>query len=265
MPVEWYVYSANRIKPDDSEEEKEKKRLNQRICAHKKPYFFGYNYQSLKREYDQCVAEMDAKLQNLYQKTLRELQNSDNLTPDEEKALSVCQRQLPLDCSPSTMNRICWAIERHFDKTELPSASEFDYSIYKSGCEYSAEDAASIKQVCAEYQKSIKLAQNEASGNANVEPIDKRQLLQCLQEKCESICPNSTELCEILLDLCYSDGASKGIVWELCGDDIVENLLRKTNYKITYPERVKSGGFWCCGAQFISKTITLDEEVCYFD
>ena len=48
MPKSWYIRAENRINEDDSEEEIERKKFYQPICADKKPYFFIYNYPSLK-------------------------------------------------------------------------------------------------------------------------------------------------------------------------------------------------------------------------
>lgn len=60
MPKSWYDYHANKIdEVNDSDEEKERKRLYQRICAHKKPYFFSFNYLSLKTEYDKYMANVE--------------------------------------------------------------------------------------------------------------------------------------------------------------------------------------------------------------
>ena len=49
-----------------------------------------------------------------------------------------------------------------------------------------------------------------------------------LEENCFSICPNEQVLCEILLDICYRDGIDVSIVWNLCGDVIVDKLLKKS-------------------------------------
>ena len=50
-------------------------------------------------------------------------------------------------------------------------------------------------------------------------------------EKCVEICPNEYELCDILIDLCYKSRNNKEIVWFICGDVIIKNLLKNNNDK----------------------------------
>ena len=161
MPKSWYIFSENIVKDDDSDDEKAKKMLNQRLCAAKKPYFFGYNYTTLKQEYDAYVRDTDEHVQSITGKNVRELfKNDGNLPENEQKILDFYKKRLPLDVSPSTMNRICWAIEDKFDYIDDFVNVDFDYSIYKTGIDYSTEDYELIKLKCNEY-KTQKRAVNK--------------------------------------------------------------------------------------------------------
>jgi hypothetical protein len=118
------------------------------------------------------------------------------------------------------------------------------------------------------YKKKISdLAKKMKSGHydcANESVVGIEQLVQIFSEKCEEICPNRYELCNILVDLCYSGSINKRtgkhlekrldkeIVWTICGETIIENLLSKNNHNLYYPKRVSEGGeFECCGYQFV--------------
>ena len=92
MNPEWYVWSANKIDyENDSEEEIERKKFNQKICAHKKPYFFQYNYLSLKRDYDKYVNVAQENAISIYKKTLDEF----NLTEEKyEQLLDDCSKKI---------------------------------------------------------------------------------------------------------------------------------------------------------------------------
>lgn len=260
MPLHWYIDKENMIHEEDDAETRAKKELNHVLCASKKPYFFAYNYQSLKTEYDELMSGINSKLINMFQKTFKEMQNSTNLTETEQKMLDICTKKINLDLSPSTMNKICWAVENKFDGVDLFKDVEFDYSIYKSGIRYEDIIYVQIKDLCKDYLKKIRqVNKNRAFENQDElnYTADKEQLFSMLAEECEKICPNEKELCDILLDLCYSDGLNKNIVWSICPNVIFDNILEKNNYELTYPVKADNGDFECCGYSFVNKTIKI--------
>jgi hypothetical protein len=79
--------------------------------------------------------------------------------------------------------------------------------------------------------------------------------------KFHEVCPNEHVLCDILIDLLYDKPNSKGVVWDMCGDAIVDNLLKKTNGMIQYPEAVDSEEeFSCCRKKFKMKQLYVGGE-----
>lgn len=265
MPKSWYISSENIIKNDDSELIIAQKTLNQRLCASKKPYFFGYNYATLKQEYDAYVRDTDDHIQSLTGKSVRDLlKNDGNLPENEQKILEFYKKRLPLDVSPSTMNRICWAIEDEFDGVDLFENVSFDYAIYKSGIEYTKEDYELIKLKCDTYrQKKREINKKKFTECDNDEENISDQIMKLnsdLEENCFSVCPNEQILCEILLDICYKDGFDTCIVWNLCGDTIVKKLLNKSG-AYNYPEYDDNGEFSYGGFKFTMKNATVGGEV----
>ena len=264
MPKSWYIFNENVINDDDSDEIKAQKTLNQRLCAAKKPYFFGYNYTTLKQEYDAYVRDTDEHIQSITGKNVRDLlKNDGNLPENEQKILDFYKKRLPLDVSPSTMNRICWAIEDEFDGTDVYESIEFDYSIYKSGIEYSNEDYKLIKLKCEAYkQKKREINKKKFVDHDHDEESTTDQIIKLnadLEENCFSICPNEQVLCEILLDICYRDGIDVSIVWNLCGDIIVDKLVQKSGV-YNYPEQDINGDFSFGGIKFAMKNVTVGGE-----
>jgi hypothetical protein len=264
MPKNWYIFSENVIKNDDSDEIKAQKTLNQRLCAEKKPYFFGYNYTTLKQEYDTFVRDTDEHIQSVTGKNIKDLlKNDGNLPENEQKILEFYKKKLPLDVSPSTMNRICWAIEDEFDGVDLFENVKFDYSIYKSGIEYSLEDYALIKLKCEAYkQKKREINKKKFVEHEDMEESITDQIIKLnadLEENCLSICSNEQELCEILLDICYRDGVDVNIVWNLCGDVIVDKLVSKSGV-YSYPEKDDNGEFSYGGFKFSMKDVSAGGE-----
>lgn len=265
MPKNWYIFSENIIKSDDSEEIIAKKTLNQPLCAYKKPYFFGYNYPTLKQEYDAFVRDTDEHIQSITGKNIRDLlKNDGNLPENEQKILEFYKKRLPLDVSPSTMNRICWAIEDEFDGVDLFENAKFDYSMYKSGVGYSAETYELIKLKCEEYkQKKREINKRKFVDHDTEEDSASDQIIRLnsdLEEICFSICPNEHVLCEMLLDVCYRDGIDVNIVWNLCGDTIVDKLVSKSKM-YNYPEQDANGEFCYGGISFSMKSVAAGGEV----
>ena len=263
MPKEWYQYGANVIKPEDSDEIKSKKQFNQTICANKKPYFFMYNYDTERINYQKFIEEVNSKSISLYGYSFEDMLKMDNLSEEAERFVKYCAMKCPIDMSPSTMNRICWKIESEFSGNFLCSDVDFDYMIYKSGNEVKRTSYFEIKSLCEHYLMDLKNLNSRKTNNEEERKIllaDKDRLLEVLMEDISSICPNQESLCDILLDICYTGKMSKSIVWDVCGDQIIENMLKKHDNMLTYPEKCSEAEFSCCGAKFVSKTIKIGGE-----
>jgi hypothetical protein len=219
----------------------------------------------LKQEYDAYVRDTDDHIQSITGKNVRELlKNDGNLPENEQKILEFYKKRLPLDVSPSTMNRICWAIEDEFDGVDLFENMNFDYEVYKSGIEYAKEDYELIKLKCDVYkQKKREINKKKFVECDDDEESITDQIMKLnadLEENCFSICSNEQVLCEILLDICYKDGLDVNIVWNLCGDVIVKKLLSKSG-AYSYPEQDNNGEFCYGGLKFTMKNVTAGGEV----
>lgn len=264
MPKEWYQYGANIIKSDDSEEIQEKKAFNQTICANKKPYFFMYNYDTERINYQKFIEEVNSKSIGLYGISFEDMLKMDNLSEDAAKFVQYCSAKCPIDMSPSTMNRICRKIEEEFDGNFSCEELEFDYSIYKSKNNVKRSSYAEIKGLCEYYLMNLKTLNSRKINNEEERKIlleDKDRLLETLIEDMTSICPNEESLCDILLDICYTGKMSKTIVWDVCGTQIIKNMLEKHDNTLTYPEKSENADFCCCGTQFSNKTIRIGGEI----
>lgn len=270
MPKSWYDYYANKIdEVNDSDEEKERKRLYQRICAHKKPYFFSFNYLSLKTEYDKYIANVELKSSSMFKMKYTDLKKKECKTEEEQQFVQWAEHRMPLDMSPCIMNRICWAVEEDMAELQLVPREKFDSSMIKSGYNYSPALFRAISDAYKQYKQCVSnfikkkkteyYVDEDNENDEGYEDID--QLREQFAEKCYNLCPNQYELCDILIDLCYKGRNDKDIVWFVCGDVIIENLLKNNNDNMYYPQKVDSEGeFWCCGHQFVMKKIRIGGE-----
>ena len=75
-------------------------------------------------------------------------------------------------------------------------------------------------------------------------------MIKKYQEKCIETCTDELELCDILLDLCYKKEKSKRFAWDICGDTIIENLLKLNNWEINYYVLDNDGEIEYCGKKY---------------
>ena len=261
MPTYWYNKQSIKFNEDDTPEERNLKELNWRICSDKKPYFFAYLYPNYKREYDAYERAVNENAGMMFGKTLKELKESHSLTEDEMVFMRNYLKKLPLDRSPSVMNKICWAIEDEFDTMSFIPNESFDYSILKSGQTYNKKIAQQLLLLYKEYKKNTAIINKKiamkSTNDENGGVVDKDVLTDLFCEDCYKICPNEQVLCDILVELGYTNKMSKNLVWRICGDVIIRNLLMKNDYQISYPARDKLGNLKCCGDIFTMKTIKV--------
>ena len=78
--------------------------------------------------------------------------------------------------------------------------------------------------------------------------------------KSEGLCSNQDELCNIVLDLCYTNNESKQFAWDICGDTIIENLLINNDYMIEVPELSNDGEIEFGGLKFNMKKSQINKE-----
>lgn len=256
MPKTWYVKAANRINPDDSDEIIAKKEFYNRICSNKKPYFFMYNYTNLKTEYDKYVKEADTTASILFGKNTSELIKSEELTEKEADFIENFYKYAPLDCSPSTINRICWAIEDTFGDKNNMYFPNFDYSILKTDAEYEQKDFYAVKKIYSDYTKSLRdIAECSEKGDCDTDSAF--LALESFKEACDALCLDEKILCNIVLDLCYTTNKSKQFAWDMCGDVIVSNLIAKNNNSMQFPVLCDDGDFEFKGERFSMKEVCV--------
>lgn len=259
MPKEWYDYHAAKKSKD--------KDFNLKILADKKPYFFIYNYPTLMQEYRKYIENSNKNCLMRFGMTIEELINKSKKNKDEKLFLKYYYRKLPVFMNNSTMNKICWRLEEIFDKyKDSLNDMNFDYTILKSKVEYDNTNFNKVKELYNEYLLRLKQYMQTSSVNKIDEEDNKvmRHIFkESFKERAYEICNNADELCNIVLDLCYTNNSSKQFAWDICGDIIINNLLKRNNYTIQYPILDKNGYIEFSGEKFSLYTKKLTNEVDY--
>lgn len=252
MPRSWHDrHAANKIDDEVS------RLLYRSIVAEKKPYYMRYIYPSLMKEYRTYIKKSDRSALREFQMSVDELLElpQEELTERQEEFLRHYKFHLPVSIGDCVTNRICRRFEQEFDGYigRHNSETKFDYTIMKSDVEYSQSKFYQIKALYEEYNKRL---QNYAI-KSNYERVDEYDMLSDLstinsefQRECAEICPDRHELCNIILDLCYKRSSTKRFAWNMCGKEIIENLLSKNKNIISYPTLCADGEIEYRGQRF---------------
>lgn len=265
MPDTWYNWIANKQTKATDNEQRKSFWMNRKIIADKKPYFMQYIYPSERAELNNYRKKNNEKSLMRFRLTLDQLVKKENKTKEEERFVSCYYDRMPLGIGPCTINKICWRIEELFDHINFSVDVDFDYTIMKSDIAYSDKVYGKIKKLYESYKKSlqsyIQYAKTERI-KSDERQIQKYLLKEEFKEKCLRDCPNEDMLCNIVLDLCYSKSKnSKQFAWDMCGEVFIKNLLRRNNYKISYPEFDECGEIEFAGMNFSMKQVDIKVDV----
>lgn len=265
MNNQWNNLSQCLPSINDSDEMTKMKLFNKEICAYRKPFFFIYRYGTTKAEYDKYVKKVDSKLKQSYGISLEELLNTeilpDELLKERDRYYNMC----PVDMSPGTVNRMAWAVDKKFNDFYGFEKPEFDKELIKSGIKYNNSDLNAVVDVYKEYKTRIsnlakKTKTDEIDENEDG-VVDKSLINLIFKGKFHEACSNDEMLCDILIDMLYDKPNSKGVVWDMCGDVIINNLLKKSDNMLIYPERVDDDeDFSCCRKKFKMRKICIGGE-----
>lgn len=251
MPKYWY----SPIKPKGDAELSEEDIFNNTICADKKPYFMRYIYPDLDKKYKSFVKTAERQCKMLFRMGTKELFALPEHTEEQKEWIEWYKKLYPVNDNGSTMNRLCHMVEYEFKgfKSSVKAESPFDYTIMKSNTRYDPKIASEIVKLYVEYTKRkarLDIEKNEMRTSGDEYTDRFKEIGREFKEKAFEICPNSKILCEIILDLCYTSERTKAFAWDICGEQIIENLLVKNNFELSYITRDDTGDIEFNGYRF---------------
>lgn len=260
MPKSWHDrHTVNKIEDDDT------KRFYRSIVADKKPYFMRYIYPSLMKQYNTYIKNTNRNALREFQMTVDEMMSMqfEDLSERQRDFLRYYSYRMPVGVGNCIMNKICRRFEQEFDGHigRHNASVKFDYTIMKSGNEYSTSQFYAIKRLYEDYNKRL---QNYMIF-ADYERVDECDSIfeistmnSDFRRECSSVCPNEQTLCDIILDICYSKNSTKKFAWSMCGKTIINNLLSKNNFAISFPVIDANGDISYSGEQYSLKTKTIE-------
>lgn len=272
MPSNWYSIRDNLVKDGDDLETATQKKFNQKIVAANKPYFMTYVYPSLRTQNNTYNTNSNnGALMRFGSYGIRSIEDLYNYEP-KTKEMIECLRfhGEMVGRNACVVNKICWIFEDVFNGyfSKKYTQPEFDYNILKCNVEYSKKNYEDIFALYKEYQKRVEAFQRKKRTEklSSIENWEKKKVfVDWFKKECEIICSNENELCDIVLDICYKTEKSKQFAWDICGDVILDNLLKNKGGIIHFPQLVNDNGdFEYCGENFVmcEKMIGGDSNDC---
>lgn len=263
MPVSWYRPQKIDYEKDD-EFVQGKKTLYNSICVNKKPYFMNYVYPEQRAKYNNFIKRSNMSGLFDYRESVKNLRNKKSLTESEEEFLRYYDKFFPVFDGNCVMNRLCHAVEGEFEGyvCSIKKDTGFDYSILRCDTDYSQSNYNKIKKLYKDYQQEYEDIRPHNNTQAQHEEyvIKLTNLNDRYRQLCVETCPDESELCNIVLDICYLSNKSKTFAWEMCGDVFIKNLLRQNDYKLHYLTADDNGDIEYQGHKFIRKVISVEKE-----
>lgn len=263
MPREWYDRHHAALIEDPA-----KRRLYLSILADKKPYFMRYIYPDLMKQYNTYIKNADKKALREFNMPMAELLSKEpwELSQRQRDFIRYYKYRMPVGVSDCVINRICRKFELAFDGYvgKRSASTDFDYTMMKSGTEYTQLQYNSILRLFDDYNLRLR----EYTVFANRERVDGDEAISHMhmmrsefRNACDAACSNASCLCDILLDICYQKTSTKRFVWDMCGEEIVGNLLKKNDNLIHYPVLNSDGDIEFGGHRFsfLQKEIGVSE------
>lgn len=262
MPRSWHDrHTVFKIQDDDTRD------LYKKIVADKKPYFMRYIYPALMKEYNSYISNTNKKALREFQMTVDELNSlsGKDLTDRQDDFLHHYRKLMPVGVGDCVMNKICRRFEDAFDCyiSKHNSSGKFDYTILKSSAEYTHRQYYEVEHLYDEYNKRLK-AYAIFSSFERIDEWDSALELNAINEdfkqKCAMACPDRFALCNIVLDICYRKNSTKRFAWNMCGEEIIENLLNNNGRTISYPALAEEDGdIEYCGNRFRVESIKVED------
>ena len=262
MQKSWYMLSECKQSEEYSDEYNEKMEFYSKICAHKKPYFFGYNYPSLMKEYKETTNMATTNARQKFRMELGDMisayESGEEISLEQKIFVERFLRSLKLDSTKSTCNMICWEVENVFDKKFNFCPNKVDtYSLLRRDQESSPLILDKIVKLCkkSEKKRAIKCAieflinKKDLEDNQDYYNVDYN-----IDDLLSGLCNNEEQLCDLLLDYCYKYNGNKEILWTVCGETLL-NRLMQTN-QLCYPAVDPNGDFEVQGKKYTMKTYT---------
>jgi hypothetical protein len=185
---------------------------------------------------------------------LDELRDKQDKTEKEQESYNRFALQCPVNVSPSVINKIAWYIEKHFADKDLFHIEEFNTDKLKdNNFEYSVQMYNKVEKLREEYKEALQTtikSDRRKYVDQETQAIINKILLDNFKEQTIEVCGTIEVATNVLIDICYKDNKSKDLLWELCSEQLIRNLINNGYNKIHFPIKAENGDFYFKGDKF---------------
>lgn len=248
------------IREDDSQEIKDKKYFNNSLLANRKPYFFIWIYDSLKKEYTQFCKSFDSISSRKFGCKIKELLYKENKSKQELQLCYEYQKYNPVIESNCSMNMICKEFEhlenniKYSLKNETILAKFADKNIDFDNKE---KVLKKIYNIVKSYktQKKMRYLDNvfeedETSLFNQIYYKQKEHIKVAYRRELYSMFSNTKDLFDVLCMMCEHYNVNHEIVWEILQEDIID-IIPKNNPMVV----VENSN----GTEYLGRKLKLEE------
>ena len=186
--------------------------------------------------------------------TVEELRDKQDKTEEEQKAYEAFALGCPVNVSPSVINRIAWHIEKHFADKSLFKIEDFDKEKLKTpNTNYSTTLFNKVKTLREEYSKMMDVlakASKESFMDGDSFDMASKMLQEDLIYDILVECKTIQVATNVLVDISYADNKSKDLLWELCAEQMIKNLIANGYDKLHFPIKDEEGDITFKGIKF---------------
>ena len=267
---------SKKIKIDwdnDSKEVKDNKFYINRLVGNKKSYFMCYIYPSLMKSYKQHKESYRHICRAMFGCRLEDLLKKKDKTKEESKFIRSYYKYLPVLMNKSIMNELTWYAEDiDFDLKFFKSDSYFDYTVLMDNnisIDINSQLYRNIFECLKKYHTIYELNTHEnkslEENYGYLEDEETRNneysiLLKEIENDLFYICSNKNELCNYVIHIMYNHfkNKSKAIMWNICGEEIINNLKNKNNIAYFPVETYKEYGKEYLGKYYKLQGVEID-------
>jgi len=267
FPSSWFT--EQEIFETDDEITKNKKILMNNIIIKKKPYFMRWLYPDCNKRYKKHKNNADIYCSVSFGYSVSELMIKNNRTDKENQYLDEYIKYCPLNEVDCSMNRLSKYIECiKFDIKKSIKNSDFDYKILMNNTIKVIEnnmygDILSVyKNYITNKHLYASIIKNEDIILDDDEHGDICGMYEYYKNKLYEICSNSSQLTNIIIDICYRKHISydKDFIWNIFSNELIENIYKNKQNKNFIPKKNNKGGIKYLGENYIAKEVCISEN-----
>ena len=243
------------------DEKKSRNDLDKKLVIKRKPYFQRYVYSSLNRTYMKYAKDL-----NDYSLTHYGIPAEENQDPE---FLEFKEKDCPVLDNDSPMNRVCHYLESQVQeiKRDCKKQDQFilDSILIDNDYDLLLEYEDFVKDVLREYKliraKEKESGINRVTSGENEFDDNFYSICNSFRNKLLEVFPDNHTMANMLVYVGYQSRVqeNKDFVWNVAGEDVLENVLENKQEHIIVPCEDESGDIKYLGKKYSRKEIVVKD------